>query len=78
MEIERTLEQRLDATICRQTAKIVGLCALLEAVVGLDLEHLEEATPKGYERFNEVFEDRVQVTAWGAWRRDVRAALANT
>ena len=52
------------------------LRALLEAVVDLDLEHLEEASPKGYERFNEVFENRVQVTAWGAWRRDVRAALA--
>lgn len=49
---------------------------LLEAVVDLDLAQFEEASPKGYKRWGDVFEDNVQVTAWDAWRRDVRKLLA--
>ena len=49
---------------------------LLGAVAHLELEHDQDATPIGYEYWDEVFEDRVQVTAWGAWKRDVNKLLA--
>jgi hypothetical protein len=59
-------------------AEIEKLRALLSAVVVLELESIDEATPAGYERWDVIFEDSVQVTAWGAWKREAKAALGLT
>jgi hypothetical protein len=57
-------------------ADVAKLKALLAAVVDLNLAHLDEAAPVGYEHWDDVYENNVQVTGWTAWQREVRAALA--
>jgi len=76
LSLSVTENATLRADIAAAREEIGRLKRLLSSVAALDLSHLEEASPQGWEHWNEVFEDRVQVTAWAAWQRDARTALA--